>query len=190
MWPGLEVGETRPHWENACLGDSLSAGDGHQCIHVESVFGVVMDAEHHHRAAIALNLLSKFECHVGLLSVGLVFDASNRVALDVECESELVALEEIHIAVVNVGNLAELLLVVVFLVDVEYEGERFTEYGVADRLLRVVGRVGARTESKDGKCWEKCLHGRFEMPRARPNVRAEPPPRSTAEGTAPARAAD
>jgi hypothetical protein len=28
------------------------------------------------------------------------------------------------------------------------------------------------------------------MPRARPNVRAEPPPRSTAEGTAPARAAD
>jgi len=86
MWPGLEVGETRPHWENTCLGDSLSAGDGHQCIHVESVFGVVMDAEHHHRAAIAQNLLSKFESHVGLLSVGLVFDASNRVVLDVECE--------------------------------------------------------------------------------------------------------
>ena len=104
------------------------------------MFGVVVDVQHHNGSAIRFDLLSKLERHIYFLHVGFVFHGTNEVIPNVECESELVSLEEIHVPIVDKRYLAELFFIEVLLVDVDLKGERLVEDGFVGRLLGHVVR--------------------------------------------------
>src|SRR4029453_763199 len=115
-----------------------------------------------HCGGVGLDLLSKLERHVGFLDSRLVFNGPNGVVLNIEGESKLVAFKEIYVALMNEGNLAELLLVEMFLVDVEIESERLAEDGLFGRFLgSVVRRAGEHRAGENDEYREERLHGGF-----------------------------
>ena len=130
MRPHLVMKQASTNRSDAGLENVFAVWNCHAAIHQKCVFGAILHLQH--RSVFPIHWIghAEFERKISLTEVSLVADGANSAVGDIDLEAELVSEKKIYVAVVNIRNLALLLLVVMLLIYTNMECEWLPKYDI------------------------------------------------------------